>query len=103
MGHSFCMEQEEGLYTGDIAMMDGMFELLIAGVQSDPESMVLPRKPSVSYRGCDTPGSRSCQQGPEFVLESDGLGKCRGGFGGAFYTQHETGARERRTQEAQGC
>ena len=62
------------------------FGLLIAGVQSDPENVVLPKKPSVSCRGCDTPGRLgSCQQGREIDLETDGLGKLREGFGGAFY------------------
>jgi len=65
------------------------FGLLIAGVQSDPEGMVLPKKPSVSYRGCDTSGSfasGAVSKVREVVLETDGLGKLREGFGGAFYT-----------------
>ena len=87
MGRSFCLEQEEGLYRGGIAMVDGMFGLLILA------SKVFLRIWSYLRSFLSHTGAATYQEDwgdickvQEVVLETDELGKPREGFGGAFYS-----------------
>ena len=63
------------------------FGLLIAGVQSDPENIWSYLRSLLSHTGAVTHQEDWGAVGKvrEVVLETDGLGKLRDGFGRAFY------------------